>query len=169
MAENKKVGFLQAKGYSMLSNGTATATSLAPGERVLFNEDDPQHKLERKLAEGGDKNAGYEYVEVDLAAESDAEEEKAEQLKKAEEIAAEVRNEEARAAADAAVEQEELRDQAAEQGQPAATGGTDFPPQDVEAQSLAEQSGAGQRASTQEDVVEEKKATGAKRTTRSKG
>lgn len=166
MAENKKMGFLQSKGYAHLSNGTATATSLKPNERAAFNEDDPQHKLERSLAEAGDPNALFEYVEVDLAQEAKAEDEKQEMLAKASEIAADVRNEEAQAAAEKVAENQQLQAQAREEGQPAVNAGTDFPPQDVEAQKLAEQSGAGQRASTQADVVEETKTTSRKRSSK---
>ena len=153
MAENKKMGFLQSKGYSQVSNGTATATPLAPGERVAFNEDDPQHKLERERAEAGDRNALFDYVEIDLEQEAAQQSEQAEMLVKAEEIAAEARNAEAKEAAEALERQEELRDQAAEEGQPAVNAGTDFPPQDEEAVRLSEQAGAGQRATTQADVV----------------
>jgi hypothetical protein len=169
MAESKKVGFLQAKGHSHLSNGTATATPLAPGEQVLFNEEDPQHKYERQRAESGDEGALFEYVEVDLKAKADQDKEQQEMLVKAEEIAAEQRNEQAQQAQEQLEKQQDAEAQRLEDGAPSAIEGTDFPPQDEESQKLAEQSGAGQRATTQEDVVEEQGSKSGRRSSRGKG
>jgi hypothetical protein len=169
MTETKKVGFLQAKGHSQLSNGTATAVGLAPGERVLFNEDDPQHKYERQLAEGGDSKALFEFVEVDLKAEAAQNDEQQEMLAKAEELAATQRLEQAQNAQKQLEDQQDAEEQRLEDGAPSSIEGTDFPPQDEEAQKLAEQSGAGQRASTQEDVVEEHGSKSGRRSARGKG
>jgi hypothetical protein len=155
MTENKKTAFLQAKGYSHLSNGTATATSLAPGERVLFDEANPQHKAERAMAESGDPNALFQLVEADLKAEADQEQEREEMLAEGAKIAAEQRQEAQQAEIDRQERQAELRAQAEEEGQPPVGQGADFPPQDKEAQRLAAESGAGQRATTQDDVAEE--------------
>jgi hypothetical protein len=166
MTENKKAPFLQAKGYTSVSNGTATATTLAPGERIAFDEDSKQHVFERRLAEAGDPNSSFDFIEVDLKAEAAQEEEKAELLERGREIAAEQRQEELNAISEQQDEQARLRAEAQEQGQPAVNAGTDYPPQDVEAQRLAEQGGSGQRASTQADVVEESGSKSGRRSSR---
>lgn len=155
MAETKKVGFLQAKGYTQLSSGSATATPLGPGERLLFDEENPQHKAERKMAESGDPNALFQFVEVDLKAEADQEEERVEQLAKAEKIAAEARQEAAQAEIEQQEEVLELREKAQEEGQPAVGQETDFPPQDERAQALAAQSGDEQSASAGQQAEQE--------------
>jgi hypothetical protein len=167
MTESNKVGFIQASAYTSVSNGTATATTLAPGERIAFNEDDPQHKYLRQQAEAGNPDfAHLSYVEVNLKDEADQNEEQQQMLEKAQEIAAKQRLEQAQDAQKQLEDQQAAEAQRLEDGAPSAIEGTDFPPQDEEAQRLAEQSGAGQRATTQEDVVDEPKATGRRRSSK---
>lgn len=150
MAETKnKVTYITTNVHSMVAGSDA----LAPGERILLDEENDSHKHLKRLIEAQDPSVEHlSLLEVDPSAEKDAEEERQEMLKKAGELAAEQRNEEAREASERLEQQQE-----AGEGQPPHSDPTDFPPQDEEAQRLAEQSGAGQRASTQEDVVDEDK------------
>jgi hypothetical protein len=171
MTETKKAAFLQASAYTSVSNGTATATTLAPGERIPYDEDNAQHKYLRQQVEAGNPDVEHlSFVEVDLKAEADQAEEQKEMLAKAEKIAAEQRNEQAQAAQEQLDKQQDAEAERLESGAPSAIEGTDFPPQDEEAQRLAEQSGPGQRATTQEDVVEEQGSkSGRRRSSTSKG
>jgi len=144
-----KIKYITTSQHSMVGD----SAPLAPGDRVLVDEDNDTHKHLLKLIDAEDPSVEHlSLTEVDPGQDKKAREEFAEQQAKAEKIAAEAREEEARAA------QEELEKQlgTAEQQTPHSDP-TDFPPQDVEAQKLAEQSGAGQRASTQEDVADEDK------------
>lgn len=153
---DKKIPYIQTTEHAIVSEAAGTSARLEPGERVLFNEESDSHKHIRKLIEAEDPSVAHlSLVEVDPKAEAKAGEERAEMLVKAEEIAAEQRAEETQALLDQQEETDKLRVQAQEEGQPAQTEGTDFPPQDEEAMKIAEQSGAGQRASTQEDVADE--------------
>jgi hypothetical protein len=136
---------------------------LEPGGRVLFDEENATHKYVRKLIEAEDASVAHlSVVEVTPKDEAKNAEQAKEMAVKAQELAAEARNEQAREA------QEELdkRLDVAEEQKPH-SGQTVFPPQDEEAINISEQAGPGQRASTQEDVVEEEKATGRKRSSRS--
>lgn len=154
--EKKKITYIQTSEHAIVGQTGGPAAVLAPGERVEYNEDAASHKALRAGIEGGDPR--YEHlsiVEVDLRQEAKQAEEEKEMLAKAEKIAAEARNEAAQEAQEQLERQQDAEAQRLEDGAPAATEGTDFPAQDVEAQSLAEQSGAGQRATTQDDVVEE--------------
>jgi len=144
-----KIKYITTSQHSMV----AGSAPLAPGERVLVDEENDTHKHILKLIEAEDPSVEHlSLVEVNPGDEKKSQEEAKEMQVKAEKLAAEAREEEARAA------QEELEKQldVAEQQKPHSDP-TDFPPQDVEAQKLAEQSGAGQRASTQEDVADEDK------------
>lgn len=166
MAEKKKVQYIQTSEHSMIGGSDA----LAPGDRVLLDEDNDSHKHLVKLIEAQDPSVSHlQLIEVDPSAEAKAEEEKAEMLAKAAEIAAEARAEQARELTERLEENEELQAKAQEEGQPTATSGTDFPPQDEEAISLAKQSGAGQRASTQEDVADEDQPKQGRRTSKRGG
>jgi nucleotide-binding universal stress UspA family protein len=154
-----KVKFLQANDHVLVGNMGSESTQLAPGQRVRLNEENDAHKgILQEIEEG--TNTVLEVIEVDLKAEGKATEEREEMLEKADKIAAEQRAEEARSALEQQEKVDELRQQAEEEGQPAPGQQSDFPPQDVEAQKLARESGAGQRASTQEDVVEESSGGG---------
>lgn len=149
-----KVKFLQANDHVLVGNMGSESVQLAPGGRVRFNEENSAHKGILQEIEDG-TNTSLQVVEVDLSAEQKASEEQQEMLEKAEKIAAEQRQEEARAALEQQEKTDELRQQAEEEGQPAAGQQANFPPQDEEAIRLSKQAGAGQRASTQEDVADE--------------
>jgi hypothetical protein len=144
-----KIKYITTSQHSLVGD----SGPLAPGDRVLVDDENNTHKHLVKLIEAEDPSVEHlSLVEVNPGDEKKSQEEAKEMQAKAEKIAAEAREEEARAA------QEELEKQlnVAEQQSPHSDP-TDFPPQDVEAQKLAEQSGAGQRATTQEDVADEDK------------
>jgi hypothetical protein len=167
MAEENKVLYIQTTQHAMVSESAGTSPVLAPGERVLFNEESDSHKSLRNLIEAQDPSVEHlSLVEIDPKAEKERQEEEQKMLAEAAKIAAEARNEQAQAAQEQLEKQQEAEAQRLEDGAPSAISGTDFPPQDEEAQRLAEQSGPGQRASTQEDVVEEE--SGSKSGRRSK-
>src|SRR4051794_5554241 len=167
MTETKKTTYIISSAYALIGRTGSPTDSVGPNERVEFDESADSHKYLKERIEAGDPTYSHlSILEVDLKAEAGQEEEKQDMLAKAAEIAAEERNKEAQEASERLDKQAELRDQAQEEGQPPVNEGTDYPPQDVEAQKLAEQSGAGQRASTQEDVVEESKGTGRKRSSK---
>lgn len=148
-----KIKYIVANEHTIVGESGTQATTLAPGERVLLNEDADSHKHLAKLIEAEDPSVSHlSLVEVDPSQEKKAAEEREEMLEKANKIAAEARAEEARKVQDQLDKQLDV----AEQQSPHADE-TDFPPQDVEAQRLAKESGAGQRASTQEDVQDEDK------------
>jgi cell pole-organizing protein PopZ len=162
MAENK-ITYIQSSEHAIVGESGGQAVTLAPGGRVLFNEDAASHKYLRQQIEAEDPSVAHlSIVEVSPKQERAAEEERQKMLEKASEIAAEVRNEQAREAS----EQLEERLEAAEDQQPHSDP-TDFPPQDEEAQLLAKQSGAGQRATTQADVAEEDQPKSGRRTRKS--
>lgn len=159
----KKATYLESNAYITIGDGR-----LEPGGRLLLDEDNTAHKFLKAQVESGNPDyAHLSLVEVDHKAEAKQAEEKAEMLEKAAELASEQRNEEARAASEQLQEQQEAQDKAREEGQPGATEGTAFPPQDEEAISLAKQSGAAQRATTDEDVVEESGGKSGRRSKRS--
>jgi arginine/lysine/ornithine decarboxylase len=162
MAE-KKTTYITSSIHTMLPSDTATSHVVAPGERVVLDEENASHKFLRNRIESGDPD--YEHLtisEVSRKDEAKADEERQEQLEKAEKIAAEVRQEQAQEALDRQQEIDEAREQAEEEGNLPQAQQTEFPPQDEEAQRLARESGPGQRASTQEDVVEETTGSGGK-------
>lgn len=166
MADKKnKPLAIQSSVHTMIGNSGSPSDVIAPGDRVMLTDSD-SHKYLREQIEAG--NPDYEHlslVEVDHEADAAAEEEKQELLAKAEKIAAEVRSEQAQGEADRQSALAESRDRAEEEGQPAVGQEADFPPQDLEAQRLAAESGAGQRASTDADVADEDK----KKSSRSRG
>jgi hypothetical protein len=136
MAENKKTStFLQASTRTLSNGAPATATSLAPGERVSFNEDDAS-------AQGRARDRSRRATRLRALRWSRStsrprpqEEEKQELLAKAEKIAAEQRQEGAGRSPSASRSRPRLRARGARsEGQPAVTAETDFPPQDEEAQ-----------------------------------
>lgn len=147
--------FIQTSEHVIIGQSGAAAATLAPGERVAFNEEAESHKEIARGIESGD--ADYEHlsiVDIDVKDEKKQEEEQAKMLEKAEKIAAKQRDEELQEATD----QEDARSEAQEDApQVPQLADADPPPQDVEAQRLAKESGAGQRASTQEDVAKEDK------------
>jgi transcriptional regulator with GAF, ATPase, and Fis domain len=164
MADEKpKTTYIVTSRHVIIGHTGAPSETLAPGGRVVFDEEAGSHKFLRAQIEAGNPDyAHLSIVEVDREAEAKQSEEREKLLAKAEEIAAEQRQEEARALQE---RQEALRAEPLE-GQSSAISETAFPPQDVEAQSLAEQSGAGQRATTQADVVEEDSSKSARRSSR---
>jgi transcriptional regulator with GAF, ATPase, and Fis domain len=167
MADENKVLYIQTTQHALVSESAGNSATLGPNDKVLYNEDADSHKQIRKLIEAGDPSVEHlSLVEIDPKAEKERQEEEKEMLEKAAKIAAEARNEQAQAAQEQLDKQQEAEEQRLEDGAPSAIEGTDFPPQDEEAQRLAEQSGPGQRASTQEDVVEEE--SGSKSGRRSK-
>jgi hypothetical protein len=156
-----KVKYIQTNEHSMLPGAEKP---LAPGDRVLIDEENESHKHLVRLIEAEDPSVEHlSLLEVDPGQEKKAAEEQQKMLAKAEELAAEQRNKEAQEASEQLEEQLNVAE-----GQSPHSDPTDFPPQDEEAQRLAEQSGPGQRASTQEDVVEEHGAKSGRRSTRGK-
>jgi hypothetical protein len=156
MTDSKKTTFLTSSVHAVVGRAGAPSDVLAPGERVPFDAENDTHKYLREQIEAG--NPDYEHLsiqEVSLKDEAKQQEELQEQLAKGAKIAAEQRQEEAQAAIDRQEHTDELRAQAEEEGQPPVGQQADFPPQDVRAQDLAAQSGAGQRATTQDDVADE--------------
>jgi hypothetical protein len=154
--KTKKTRFITTTQHAMIGRHGAPTDVLAPGKRTEFDEENDSHKYLLAQIEAG--NPAYEHlsvVEVDVKAEGDQKKQLEEQLAEADKIAAKQRNEEAQAAQEQLEKQQAAEEQRLEDGAPSSIEATDFPPGDVEAQKLAEQSGAGQRASTQEDVVEE--------------
>jgi len=153
--EKKKIRYITTSEHAMIGHSGSPTDVLAPGERTLLDEEAASHKyLLAQIEAGNPEYAHLSVVEISHEEEAKAEEERKELLAKAEKIAAEQRQEEAQKAIEKSEQPEPL------EGQPAVTEGTDFPPQDREAQRLREESGAGQRASTQEDVVEESGKSG---------
>lgn len=156
MAKSK---FIQTSEHAMIGRAANAAEILAPGERVLVDEESTAHKFLVERIEANDPD--YEHlsvVEVDLKAEGEQQKELDEKIAEGKKIAAEARDEQLRALED---RQQELSDEdtpAIQQLEDA-----DPPPQDKEAQRLAKESGAGQRATTQEDVVDEDKESASKR------
>jgi hypothetical protein len=148
--EKKKARYITTSQHAMVGHTGAPTEILAPGERVPFDEEADSHKFLLAQIESG--NPAYSHLSVVEVSHEDEEKQKKEleeKLEEAEKIAAEQRQEEARKAGEESGPAEPL------EGQPAVNEGTAYPPKDVEAQKLAEQSGAGQRASTQADVVED--------------
>lgn len=167
---NKKVTYIQSDAHAMVGRTGGPTDILSPGERVLFEEDLDSHaEISRAIEAGDPAYAHLKMVDVDLSAEQAAEEERTEMLAKASEIAAEERNKEMREVSERIERQSQADAEAAESGVTTATSETDFPPQDQEAISISEQAGAGQRASTQEDVVEDSTPKSGRRSSRGKG
>lgn len=168
--KNKKATFITSTVHALIGRTAGESDSVAPGERVAFDENAESHQYLRSRIEEGDPDYAHLSIqEVDLKAEQDQEQERAEMLEKAEEIAAEARQEETQANVERLERADELRQQAEEEGQPPVGQGADFPPQDREAQRIAKESGAGQRASTQDDVADEDQPKQGRRSSRSKG
>jgi hypothetical protein len=146
--------FIQTNTHSMVASSATESATLAPGERIPFNEELEAHKaLAQQIEAEDDSVAHLSIVDVDLKAEKDQQAELEEKLAEAEEIAAEARNEQMRENQPEGVEDTD----GIEGDTPPVPQleGVDLPPQDEEAVRLAQESGAGQRASTQDDVVEE--------------
>lgn len=165
MAKSK---FIQTDQHAIIGELGAPGGALEPGDKVPFNEDSESHKeIERRIDAGDPAYAHLSIVEIDAKAEQKQQEELDEQLEKAEKIAAEQRNEEAQKATEAL----EKAQEAQEDGPPIPQIADQeaIPPQDKEAQKLAKQSGAGQRATTQEDVVDEGKSRRGRRSSQDKG
>lgn len=158
MADKKtKPLALQTSIHTMVGNSGSPSDVLAPGDRVYLTDSD-SHTYLREQVEAG--NPAYEHlslIEVDHEADARNEEEKQELLEQAAEIAAKQRAEAAQEEVDRQDELAASRARAEEEGQPAVGQDADFPPQDLEAQRLAAQSGAAQRATTDADVAEEDK------------
>jgi hypothetical protein len=149
MSEENKVTYIQTSEHAMVGG----SAPLAPGERVLLDDENASHKHLKKLIEAQDPSVEHlSLLEVDPSAEKEAKEEYDEMLAKAEKIAAEARNEEARKADEQLEERQEVQED-----QERHADSEVFPPQDEESIALAKKSGAGQRASTQADVAEEDK------------
>jgi hypothetical protein len=168
MAE-KKSTFIVSSVHAMIGNIGGPSDVVTPGQRVPFNENSDSHKYLREQIEAG--NPDYDHLsieEVSLKDEKAADEEKQEMLAKAEEIAAKQRDEELQEAADTQAEVDAQRAQAEEDGQTTQAQATDFPPSDQEAQRLAVQSGAAQRATTQADVADEDQPKSGRRSGSSK-
>lgn len=147
-----KITYIQTSEHAIIGESGAQAAVLAPGEEVLFNEEADSHKYIKWAIEARDKSVAHlSLVEKDPDEVAAAEAEQEEMLEKAEKIASEARAEEARAAQDRLADQLDVAEEQQPHPDP-----TDFPKDDVEAQRLAKKSGGGQRASTQEDVVEDK-------------
>jgi transcriptional regulator with GAF, ATPase, and Fis domain len=151
MADEKKTQqYIVASEHTVVGRTGGPSDTLAPGERVLVDPEAASHKFLVAQLEAGDPAYSHlSLVDVSYEDEAKQNQEREEQLAKAAKIAAEAREEELKQ------EQEDLQNQRYEDGAPSATEGTDFPPVDEEAISLAKQSGAASRASTQEDAVEE--------------
>jgi transcriptional regulator with GAF, ATPase, and Fis domain len=157
MADEKKTQqYIVASEHTVVGRTGGPSDTLAPGERVLVDPEAASHKFLVAQLEAGDPAYSHlSLVDVSYEDEAKQNQEREEQLAKAAKIAAEAREEELKQAQEAQQEQEDLQNQRYEDGAPSATEGTDFPPVDEEAISLAKQSGAASRASTQEDAVEE--------------
>jgi hypothetical protein len=151
--ESKKATFIVSSEHALISRSAGESIQVAPGERVPFDEEADSHKYLRTQIEAGDPAYAYLSIqEVDLKAEQSAEEEREEQLEQAEKIAAEQREEEARAFLD---QEGEESDQVEGDTPPVPQlAEAQLAPQDKESVRLAKKSGAGQRASTQDDVAE---------------
>jgi hypothetical protein len=150
--------YIQSSEHAIIGSSGSPAETVAPGERVLLNEEVASHKLLVTQIEAGDPSVSHlSIVEVDADAERKQQEEQQEQLAKAEEIAAKARDEQLQADLEAQEGTGDTKGIKGEQPPVPQVEGVDLPPQDEEAVEIAKQSGAGQRASTQEDVVEEDK------------
>lgn len=166
---DKKLKFFVTSEHTMIGSAGAPSAVLSPGERVQIDENSDSHKFLLEQIEAGNEQYSHLTVqEVNLKDEAKADEERQKMLAKAEKIAAKVRDDEAQALADQEAETNALREQAEEEGQTTQAQATDFPPSDQRAQSLAEQSGPAQRATTQADVVEEQGAKSGRRSSSSK-
>jgi hypothetical protein len=148
MSEDK-VQYIETSEHAMV----AGSAPLEPGGRLLVDEDNESHKGLLKLIKAQDPSVEHlSLVEVDPGQAKQQAEEQQEMLEKAEKIAAEARNEEAREAADQIEEQQEVQEDQERHADKEV-----FPPQDEASIALAKKAGAGQRASTQEDVADEDK------------
>jgi hypothetical protein len=147
--------YIQANAHTIVGNTGSPSATLAPGEQVPLTDSVSHKYLAEQIKEGNPDYAHLSIVEVSQDDLKAAEEEKRQQLEQAEKIAAEV-------------PQEGTGDTEGLEGEPSVTSTqTNYPPQDREAQRLADESGAGQRATTQEDVAEEdKQASSRSRSTR---
>lgn len=158
--KENKVLYIQSSEHAIIGRSGSPAETVEPGGRVLLDEDVESHKFLKAQIEAGAE--GYEHlslVEVDPKAEKAQKEEFDKQQEKAAKIAAKARDEQLQA--DAGEAADEDNESSVSQVEDAT-----LPPQDQEAVELAKQSGAGQRASTQEDTVEEHSAKSGRRSTR---
>jgi hypothetical protein len=160
MSDENKVTYIETSEHAMV----AGSAPLEPGGRLLVDEDNESHKGLLKLIKAQDPSVEHlSVVEVDPGAEKDAREEYEEQIAKAEKIAAEARDEEARKASEQIEEQQEVQEDQERHADKEV-----FPPQDEESIRLAKKSGAGQRASTQADVADEDQPKSGRRSSSSK-
>jgi hypothetical protein len=90
--------YIQSSEHAIIGSSGSPAETVAPGERVLLNEEVASHKLLVTQIEAGDPSVSHlSIVEVDADAERKQQEEQQEQLAKAEEIAAKARDEQLQA------------------------------------------------------------------------
>lgn len=162
--------FIQSSTHAVVGETGGTSAILEPGGRVPINEEAASHKFLVKQIEAGDPVYSHlSIVEVDLEQEAAQQQELQEKLEEANQIAAEAR-------------QEQLREQQEQQNQrtgdaselesetppvPQIASDAHIPPQDEEAVRLAKESGAGQRATTQDDVADDDKPSTSRRGKRS--
>jgi hypothetical protein len=133
--EKKKARYIVSSVHAMVGHTGSPTDVLAPGERVALDEEADSHKfLVAQIEAGNPDYAHLSVVEVDHQTEAEQAKEREEKLAEAEKIAAKQRQEEAQRLAEETGPPEPL------EGQPDVSQGTDFPPQDVEAQRLAKES-----------------------------
>jgi len=126
--------FIQTSEHAIIGESGAAAATLAPGERVPFNEEADSHKeIERGIEAGDEACAHLSIVEVDPKDEKKQEEELAKQLEKAEKVVAKEQAKEDKAQA-----KEEAKVAKAQENAPPQQVDANPPPQDVEAKKLAE-------------------------------
>jgi hypothetical protein len=146
-----KITYIETNEHAMV----AGSAPLAPGGRILFDEENAAHKQLQKLIKAEDESVSHlSIVEVSPKDEKKAAEELQEKLEEGDKIAAAARDEQLQAEIERLEGTGDDKGLEGETRVPQVQDATP-PPQDVESQRLAEQSGPGQRATTQEDVVEE--------------
>jgi hypothetical protein len=171
MAEEKnKLLYIQSSEHTIVGRSGQPADTLAPGGRTLFDENAASHKFLQQVIEAGDPDyAHLSLVEVDQKAEQAQQEELQEKLAEAEQIAAAARDEQLQAALEHQEGTGDTKGIKGDQPPVPQVEGVNLPPQDEEAVSIAQQSGAGQRASTQADVAEEDQPKSGRRSSRKSG
>lgn len=91
------VTYIESTGYGIIGNSGGPSDIVNPGDRVRFNKDLASHKeIQDQIDAGHESYSHLRIIEVDPEAERAAEKERKELLKKAEKIAADQRQEEAR-------------------------------------------------------------------------
>jgi hypothetical protein len=155
-AKENKVLYIQSSAHAIVGRSGQPADTLEPGGRTLFDENIESHKFLQQAIEAGDPSVAHlSLVEVDAKAEQAQQEEQQEKLAEAEQIAAAARDEQLQAALEAQEGTGDTKGIEGDQPPVPQVEDVNLPPQDEEAVSIAEQSGAGQRASTQDDVAKE--------------